>query len=327
MSKRSLIFLAGSLLLSLFCRQAHAQHKFNVVHYSTKDGLSHDGVLCITRDREGFMWFGTFDGINRFDGHNFVVYKSRPGDRSPLKTNKIRNIIEDRKGYLWIQTSDYKIYHFDKKTERFFAVADSSNKRLFSPHLIIDRVVADPVDGVWLLTKNEGMYYAYTDAYGHPGIVCFNSNKNGSASLKGELVNFIAFDLHDRIWVGTGRGINCLKRTGNASRPAFTNDVAVESLFPACGFTGEAMEGGCLYFGTQDGRLLRFEGIRRNISTIHVTAARINSICKSQNGALYLSTGGKGVYYVDTVRLKPELIPESADHAYLSATEDKNGNI
>jgi signal transduction histidine kinase/ligand-binding sensor domain-containing protein/DNA-binding response OmpR family regulator len=349
--KRFLIFLVGTLLLSLFSRPVYAQHKFNVVHYSTKEGLSHDGVLCITRDREGFMWFGTFDGINRFDGHNFVVYKSRPGDRSPLKTNKIRYIIEDRKGYLWIQTFDYKIYHFDKKTEQFFALADSANKKLFPPHVIIDRIVVDPVDGVWLLTKNDGMYYAYTDTHGHPGVEYFGSNKDGSASLKGKSVNFIDVDSDNRIWVGTNEGLNILKRGGHVNqagnlnrpvnanraadlnraadpnRPAFTNDVTTERLFPGCGFTSEAMEGRCLYFGTQKGLLLKFDYVRQKISTIPVTDTRVNDICKSQNGALYLSTGGKGVYYFDTVLLKPALIPESAHNAYLSATEDKNGNI
>lgn len=63
------------------------------------------------------MWFGTFDGINRFDGHNFVVYKSHPGDSPVLRSNKIRNIVEDKAGYLWIQTFDYKMYRFNKKTK------------------------------------------------------------------------------------------------------------------------------------------------------------------------------------------------------------------
>ncbi|WP_158995653.1 hybrid sensor histidine kinase/response regulator transcription factor [Mucilaginibacter sp. L196] len=327
MSIRLLTILTGSLLFSLFCRQAHAQHKFNVVHYSTKDGLSHNGVLCIMRDREGFMWFGTFDGINRFDGHNFVVYKSRPGDRSPLKTNKIRYIVEDQKGYLWIQTFDYQICHFDKKTERFCAIADSTNKKLFPTHVIIDRVIVDPVNGVWLLTKNQGMYYAYTDTYGHPGVVYFSSNKVGSESLKGDFVNFIGFGPNNRIWVGTDKGINCLKRNGSENIPSFTNDVTTERLFPICGFSSETMDGQCLYFGTQDGRLLKLDYTNRKITTIPVTNTRLNDICKSQNGILYISTEGKGIYFFDTALLKAELIPESANNAYLSATEDKSGNI
>ncbi|MGN6180470.1 MAG: hybrid sensor histidine kinase/response regulator transcription factor [Mucilaginibacter sp.] len=321
------IFLTASLLLSLFCGRSDAQRKFNVVHYSTKDGLSHNGVLCIMRDHEGFMWFGTFDGINRFDGHNFVVYKSRPGDNSPLKSNKIRYIVEDKKGYLWIQTVDYQICHFDKKTERFRAIADSTNKRLFPPHVIIDRVVVDPVNGVWLLTKNEGMYYAYTDAEGQTGVVYFNSNNTGSESLKGDFVNFVAFAPDNRIWVGTDKGLNCLKRNGSESAPSFTGDLTIERLFPRCGFTSEAMDGHNLYLGTQDGRLLKFDYGSRKLIASSVTNIRVNDICISQNGIMYLSTAGKGVYTFDTKQLKAALIPESANNAYLSATEDKSGNI
>ncbi|RRN77187.1 hypothetical protein EIM50_20885, partial [Pseudoxanthomonas sp. SGD-10] len=69
-----LLFIDDQLSASLL------EPKFR--HYSTEHGLSHDGVLCITEDSEGFMWFGTWDGINRFDGNNFITYKARPGDNS-----------------------------------------------------------------------------------------------------------------------------------------------------------------------------------------------------------------------------------------------------
>lgn len=48
--------------------------------------------MCMLRDDEGFMWFGTWDGLNRFDGHNFVVYKWRPGDNSSLGSSRIQSI-------------------------------------------------------------------------------------------------------------------------------------------------------------------------------------------------------------------------------------------
>lgn len=79
-----------SLIFAILCFALNtaAQLKCNLKHYSTEDGLSHDRVLCMTKDSEGFMWFGTWDGINRFDGHNFIAYKARPGDSSSLKTTR-----------------------------------------------------------------------------------------------------------------------------------------------------------------------------------------------------------------------------------------------
>ena len=68
---------------------ATAQPKCNFEHFSTADGLSDNRIMCLMKDREGFMWMGSWTGINRFDGHNFITYKSRPGDRSELKNNLI----------------------------------------------------------------------------------------------------------------------------------------------------------------------------------------------------------------------------------------------
>jgi ligand-binding sensor domain-containing protein/signal transduction histidine kinase/DNA-binding response OmpR family regulator len=325
-SIRLLVFTSYLVLLSLFCGLVRAQHKVNIVHYSTKDGLSHDGVLCITRDRDGFMWFGTFDGINRFDGHNFVVYKSRPGDSSPLRTNKIRKITEDQKGNLWIQTFDYKVFHFDKRTEQFWAIADGIYKNLFPAHVIIDRVVVDPVDGVWLLTKNGGMYYTYVNSNGHPAVERFNPDPPTAHNIKGKLVRFICFDGQNRIWVGSEGGLNCLRRDRQDYHKIII-DAAAEQAFPKAAFTSGVTGARYSYFGTADGNLLKFDEVIGKISTTPITNVRLNNIFISKIGQLYISTEGKGVYRFDTSLNKVDLISRIAAGAYLSATEDGHSNI
>lgn len=65
------IFFLVLLLIAVPGTKSEAQLKCNIVHYSTEDGLSHNRVMCILKDRDGFMWFGTWNGLNRFDGHNF----------------------------------------------------------------------------------------------------------------------------------------------------------------------------------------------------------------------------------------------------------------
>lgn len=325
-SIRLLVFTSHLVLLSLFCRPVQAQHKVNIVHYSTRDGLSHDGVLCITRDRDGFMWFGTFDGINRFDGHNFVVYKSRSGDNSPLLTNKIRKIVEDQKGNLWIQTFDYKVFHFNKKTERFWAIADGSYKKLFPPHIIIDRIVVDPVDGVWLLTKNGGMYYTYVNSNGHPAVERFNPNSPNAHNIKGKSVHVVCFDEQNRIWVGSEGGLSCLSRD-HLDHHKITIDASTERAFPKAAFTSGVTGRRYSYFGTEDGNLLKFDEVTRKIRTTPIADVRLNNIFISKSGQLYVSTEGKGVYRLDPSLHKVKLISRIANGAYLSATEDGHDNI
>jgi hypothetical protein len=116
-----------ALLFFLCMAKVAAQPRAKVEYYSTENGLSHQAVTCILKDREGFMWFGTWDGINRFDGNNFVSYKSLPGDGSQLGNGRIDRMMEDQAGHLWIEAYDRQIYRFDKKIGQFTPLAPFIN--------------------------------------------------------------------------------------------------------------------------------------------------------------------------------------------------------
>ena len=74
-------------------------------HLTTNDGLSQGYVVDILQDRRGFMWFATRDGLNRYDGYTFVVYKHNPNDPGSLSSNFLQDLMEDDHGYLWIATN------------------------------------------------------------------------------------------------------------------------------------------------------------------------------------------------------------------------------
>ena len=74
-------------------------------HLTTKDGLSQGYVTAIVQDRRGFMWFATRDGLNRYDGYTFVVYKHVPNDPGSLNANFIQDLMEDDRGFLWVATN------------------------------------------------------------------------------------------------------------------------------------------------------------------------------------------------------------------------------
>ncbi|HUW12684.1 MAG TPA: two-component regulator propeller domain-containing protein [Anaerolineae bacterium] len=71
---------------------------------SVEHGLSHSTVNCILQDSKGFMWFGTDDGLNKYDGHSFTVYKHNPDDPRSLSHNQIWFLFEDSSGVLWVGT-------------------------------------------------------------------------------------------------------------------------------------------------------------------------------------------------------------------------------
>ncbi|MBX3057193.1 MAG: response regulator [Anaerolineae bacterium] len=88
-------------------------------HLSLEEGLSQTTVITILQDSRGFMWFGTQDGLNRYDGYNFVVYRNDPNDLNSLGDNRIRAIVEDSSGMLWIATEAGGLNKYDPDTDTF----------------------------------------------------------------------------------------------------------------------------------------------------------------------------------------------------------------
>ena len=103
-----------SLLLCcmwVLCAQAHEHYV--VQHYSIKDGLSQNTVMAILQDRQGFMWFGTWEGLNRFDGYTFKVYKAMNNGVEAHVNNRVDIIFEDESERIWWGTYDGHFYRLD----------------------------------------------------------------------------------------------------------------------------------------------------------------------------------------------------------------------
>src|SRR5690606_18261295 len=82
----------------------YATIKNHVSYLGIEQGLSNNYVTKIFQDRHGFMWFGTYDGLNRYDGYQFKVYKNQPENAATLPDNRIIDIIEDPSGHIWVAT-------------------------------------------------------------------------------------------------------------------------------------------------------------------------------------------------------------------------------
>ena len=88
-------------------------------HLSLEDGLSQTTINSLLQDSRGFMWFGTQDGLNRYDGYSFVVYRHDPNNLNSLGDNRIRVIVEDASGMLWIGTEAGGLNKYDPRTDTF----------------------------------------------------------------------------------------------------------------------------------------------------------------------------------------------------------------
>ena len=106
------------------CAQSEARADMLVTHYTEHDGLANNGVHCALKSHDGFVWFGTWYGLSRFDGRRFQNYSTAFAEGSDQPPRKVERLVEDGQGNLWIKTTDWKVSVLFKRTERFEMVHD-----------------------------------------------------------------------------------------------------------------------------------------------------------------------------------------------------------
>jgi signal transduction histidine kinase/ligand-binding sensor domain-containing protein len=183
-----------------------------LVHLTTSDGLAQNNVVAILQDHRGFMWFATGEGLNRYDGNSFVVFKNNPDDPGSLSHNFIRDLVEDDQGYLWVAAHP-GINRFDPTTER------------------CKRYVPDPrnpnslgSDAVWRITRDSRGYLWLAEDSGvdrfDPKTETFTHYRNDESGRFVGRVNHVIEDRQGDIWfVGELGFFHLNPQTGQITRP------------------------------------------------------------------------------------------------------------
>ena len=148
-----LLFLVPPCSLPL---QADASDlKFN--HFTVEQGLSHSSIYCIAQDNYGFLWFGTMDGLNRFDGYSFKIYRRDNNSPNSLGQNVISDLMTDKSGMLWISTDSRGLDRYDPAADRFTHFrSDPHNPRTIGSNSIWT-VYEDSTGTLWIGTNGGGL--------------------------------------------------------------------------------------------------------------------------------------------------------------------------
>lgn len=119
-------YFAVILILFAFQQPNNFAQPFYFRHYQVENGLSNNAAITCLQDKKGFIWFGTKDGLNRFDGYRFKVFRNEPDDSTSIGSNFIHCLYEDHYGVLWVGTEN-GLYSYNEKTESFSLLKPSAN--------------------------------------------------------------------------------------------------------------------------------------------------------------------------------------------------------
>lgn len=146
------LFFLITVIVMQGCCSGHAQFNIRFDYLTIEDDLSSGSIRAIVQDSTGFIWIGTTDGLNRYDGLSFRVFNQIPGDTNSLSNNFIYRLLVDRKGRLWAGTLD-GLNFYDHKTERFLKI-DLNRTAPDAPRkLEIFYIAADYDNNIWVATS------------------------------------------------------------------------------------------------------------------------------------------------------------------------------
>jgi ligand-binding sensor domain-containing protein/signal transduction histidine kinase len=269
---------------------------------SIEQGLSQSSVTSICQDRKGFLWFGTYEGLNRYDGYEFRIFRHNPEDPSSLIQNVIKDVMEDRSGTLWIAT-DGGLDRYDRQAECFIHYIHDPRDSTSLSHNRVRNIFEDRAGTLWIATDNGLCRYdANSDRF-----VRYRHDPADPNTLCDNKVREVYEDRQGNLWIGTDAGLDLLDRKTGRFRH-FRNipgDPYSLSGNHVISF-GEDRTGG-FWIGTWDkglnrldrktGKFKRYMADPRNPKSLQYNTVR--AIFEDRSGTLWIGTYGGGLERYD----------------------------
>lgn len=335
-SKQSSCFLirlslVAILLLCFAALQAQSPIKNKALKYSLKDGLSFGIVNSITQDANGFMWFATSDGLNRFDGTTFKVFKSKQRDSSGLTSNYVEKVFTGKDGMIWIGSRD-GLSRLDTRTENFTHYKVNAGRTAKED---VNNIVSAHGNNFWVSTYGIGFSY-----YNAQTAKFSNYRQKSLATLTDDRVISLLEDSQGLLWIGTQEGgLNIFTQTNgvigkkldvNLPPSGRINDIFEDHFHNVWIATGN----GLAWYNRQSGKFYQLPNERNGAKSKRYIALNEGTDKKLliglQDGGLYkLDLGTSANYDLKNFVLEPvtgddgfNLTPRSVQTLYID--RDKN---
>ncbi len=321
-----LLFISGNVF---------SQNKYRLKNISTTDGLSQSSVIAIHQDKFGQMWFGTRDGLNKYDGSKFTVFRNDVSSKNSISNNDILSIEEDNTGKIWVGTYN-GLNCYNPVTNAFTRYLHTKNNHTISSNAIWSiREIGDEMwfgtsKGLTIYNKKSKLFASFFHSETDPTTVPSNniitilkskkgeiwigttkglcklvSRKNGKLSFKNyplnntDLLNVqaIAEDVSGNLWVGTkNKGLLKFDKTSNAFASFLSEDKYREINTDIRSLAFD--NHGSLWIGAYDG--IYILGKDKNIQKINSSnnsngIDKVKSIYMDRKGSVWIGCYYKGV--------------------------------
>ena len=281
----------------LMCLPLLSGHKINVKfkRISLEEGLSQVTINCIIQDKQGFMWFGTQDGLNRYDGYNFKVYQHDSSDSKSLSSNYVLDILEDSKGMIWVGTSG-GLNKFNPESGSFSLWQNKVKGQKKVSNNSVNIIFEDSEGFLW-----TGNFYGGINKLNiQTGqSTSYRYRINDKRSLSNDTINSISEDREGNLWMATAFGLNKFdKKTLKFTQFLYKSGTSDDSLLNNINSI-LIDRNQIIWCGTNSG-LLKFN-IKKGIFNKHKSltmgkeSIKIRVIYKVEENILWLGTKLKGL--------------------------------
>ncbi len=269
-------------------------------HLTQQDGIKQPQILSIYQDNHGFIWFGTYNGLHRYNGYDMKVYMAKEEDSTSLLSPTVHEITEDPRGNLWIGTTS-GLNQYQRKTDNFKQFGKNSGEPDILSKIQIRNIHFEKDSLLWIATYGSGLL-RYDMSL--EKVKNYRHEEGNPKSLPSNKINDFIVDDSGRFWIGTADGglcrfnrqkgtfTNFLKDPKNQA--SFNNDV-VNSIIPASDST--------LWIGTWTGGLNKFDKNRGYIKkympgkdpATSLSSKTVRDIERGPEGKLWIATFGGGL--------------------------------
>jgi ligand-binding sensor domain-containing protein/serine phosphatase RsbU (regulator of sigma subunit) len=316
------------LMLIFGCSLLGAQDNWRIVDYRQEQGLSQISVNCIIRDSYGFLWIGTQDGLNKFDGYDFKVYRHQPSDPYSLSNSNINSVIEDEKGNIWAGTQN-GLNLFDRESGNFKAYQHEPGNAGSISSNTVHNVFQDSEGIIWVKTE-EGIdrFDPETGIFRH-----FKHYSDVFNYVSGPGYHSIYEDNAGSLWIGSKDGLFLFDRlTEKFTRYSHTSNKQGAISSNRIGTIFETAKGNLLvgadnglnFFDRESGEFRAYfidkpEDTRRNL---------INFVYEDSHEKIWVGTdAGLFTFSIESGEFRALFEKPTFDYEVSAIHEDGSGNI